>query len=246
MTYREQLARQAEEFLQCHRAEKHRDGRSPTIRERPSITISRQAGAGGLKIAARLVDYLSQFDETAEHGWACFDRGLLTNCIENQSLPEARQESTTEPMEAETQIHPTVEELETTPPVHWSLFQHSADVVRRLCRLGNVIILGRGGNVLTRDLGHVFHVRLVGDESERTRQVARTLRMNPKEAQAYLDSTDRARAAYVDRHFSHDIEDPSAYHMTLNVTGLTPLTIAHIIGDSLIEWAGPRALSISA
>ena len=245
MTYREQLARQVEDFLQCHRAEEHPNGRALLVRDHPSITISRQAGASGMEIASHLVDYLSQFDETAEHGWAFFDQSLLAHVIENRSLPDGPREcdSPATPVNAP---HPVVDELNSTPASHWSLFQHSANLIRKLCHLGNVIILGRGGNFLTQDCSRAFHVRLVGDQKERAHRLASLLKLDLEEAQEHLESTDRARGAYIERHFGRKIDDPSSYHLTLNVTGLTPATTAHIIGDSMIEWAGSRSLPISA
>jgi hypothetical protein len=86
----------------------------------------------------------------------------------------------------------------------------------------------------------------VGDRTKRAQSIADTLGLAGEEALAYIDSTDQARAGYVQRNLNRTIDDPAAYHLTLNVTRLNPPTSARIIGDSLIEWASSRALPVTA
>ncbi len=234
-----------EEFLSCRMAEDHPQGGRTDVSERPSIMISREAGARGLEIGARLVDYLTQFDDTAEHGWALFDQSLVTHVIETNQLPESIREYLT-PAVSETPPHEVIEAMRETPAGEWTLFQHSADAIRRLCRLGNVIILGRGANFLTQDLPNAFHVRLVGEPHRRALCVEETLGLAPEEARAYLEATDQARSRYVQRHLNRQINDPAAYHLMLNSTRLDEATTARIIGDSLMEWACSRSLPMTS
>jgi len=39
-----------------------------------------------------------------------------------------------------------------------------AETILHLAEQGNVILIGRGANLVTRELQHVFHVRLVGSQ----------------------------------------------------------------------------------
>ena len=245
MNPRKQLTRRMEGFLRCRLAELHPEARSERLYDRPSIMISRQAGARGLEVGSKLADYLDQFDETAEHGWALFDQSLLARVIEDQQLPPVSREYLTPRLSA-TPPHDVVDTMLRTSPREWTLFQHSAETIRNLCRLGNVIILGRGANYLTQDLPNAFHVRLVGDSRHRATAVAAEYDLDLEKAGEYLESLDRARAHYVQRNLDRSIDDPSAYHLILNVSRLDPTTVARIIGDSLIEWAGSRLLPMSA
>ncbi|MCB1229328.1 MAG: cytidylate kinase-like family protein [Verrucomicrobiae bacterium] len=234
-----------DEFLRCRLAEDHPGPCPQRLYERPSITISRQAGARGLEVAAKLVDYLTQFDETAEHGWAMFDQSLLAKVIENRQLPPCTREYLT-PVVSPQPAHEIVQEFQRLPTDQWTLFHHSANAIRCLCRLGNVIILGRGGNFLTQDLPNVLHVRLVGDPDQRSRVVAAESDLAEDKAGEYRESLDVARAKYVKRHLNREIDDSAAYHLTINVSRLNPSTTSRIIGDSVIEWAGERILPMSA
>ena len=244
MSVHSQMINRMEEFLSCRMAEEHPNGRLHQEVERPSIMISREAGARGLEIGAKLVDYLTQFDDTAEHGWALFDQSLVTRVIETKKLPEVIREYLT-PVISDTRPHEVIDTMHGTPPSEWTLFQHSADVIRRLCQLGNVIILGRGANFLTQDLPNAFHIRLVGDPDDRAKALANTLGLSQAEALAYVESTDLARASYVRRHLHREINDPAAYHLMLNASRLDESTAARIIGDSLMEWACGRSQTMT-
>ena len=239
---RRKLIKRMEAFLECRLAEEHPRGRLVQHVERPAITISREAGTRGLEIGAGLIDYLDQFDETAEHGWAVFDQGLLARVIEDHRIPDVIS-GVFDAADAGERMPAVVESLKTTAPSEWTLFQHSVDAIRRLCRLGNVIILGRGANFLTRDLGNTFHVRLVSPEPVRVKEVAESLGLTREDAAAWVDSTDRARAAYVKRHLGEAVDDPTAYHLTVNTARLGDGQTARVIGDAMLEWICSRGLT---
>lgn len=239
---RRKLIKRMEAFLECRLAEEHPRGRLVQHVERPSITISREAGTRGLEIGAGLIDYLDQFDETAEHGWAIFDQGLLARVIEEHRIPDVIPIHSDGGVTGE-RMPAVIESLRTTAPAERTLFQHSVDAIRRLCRLGNVIILGRGANFLTRDLGNTFHVRLVSPEPIRVNEVAESLGLTRENAAAWVDSTDRARSAYVQRHLGEAVDDPTAYHLTVNTARLGDGQTARVIGDAMLEWISSRCLT---
>lgn len=239
---RRKLIKRMEAFLECRLAEEHPRGRLVQHVERPSITISREAGTRGLEIGAGLIDYLDQFDETAEHGWAIFDQGLLARVIEEHRIPDVIPFHSDGGVTGE-RMPAVIESLRTTAPAERTLFQHSVDAIRRLCRLGNVIILGRGANFLTRDLGNTFHVRLVSPEPIRVNEVAESLGLTRENAAAWVDSTDRARSAYVQRHLGEAVDDPTAYHLTVNTARLGDGQTARVIGDAMLEWISSRSLT---
>lgn len=231
-----------DDFLRCRLAEEHPQGRLRQHVERPAVTLSREAGTRGLEIGAKLMDYLGQFDDTAEHGWALFDQSLLARVIEEQRIPDVVPDHGADLPCGEPPL-PAVRELQGTEPSAWTMREHSVNTIRRLCRLGNVIIIGRGANFITRDLPNVFHVRLVSPRSQRMLEVSHSLGLSDEETAAWLDSTDRARAAYVQRHLGGRIDDPAAYHLTLNAGRFDEDRTARLIGDAVIDWFGSRCLT---
>ena len=63
--------------------------------------------------------------------------------------------------------------------------------------LGNVILIGRGGNVITAKLPHVFHVRLVAPLEKRIEHAHQFYRLTRNEAHKFCLSQDLARERYL-------------------------------------------------
>ena len=235
------MDKKLERFLRCRLAEETSPIEATPLRIRPSLTLSRQAGARAASIGEQLVQYLDQFDETADHGWAVVDQRLVAKVIEDHKLPDSVAQYL--PENVRNPISDTLEEILGLHPSSWSLFHYTVQTIRKLCALGNVIVVGRGGNLATADFPNTFHVRLVGSVKNRVRQARDGYGMGEAEAQKWVKQTDHARARYVKRHLESDIDDPTNYHLILNTDRLCDSLAAKIIGDSLLEWAasGERA-----
>lgn len=91
----------------------------------------------------------------------------------------------------------------------------------RLASPGDVILVGRGANIVTARLRDVLHVRLAAPIERRIRQVQEFHNLSRAEAETYIQTTDRGRRRYVKRHFSADIDNPPDYHFTLNTGAMT-------------------------
>jgi hypothetical protein len=223
-----------ERFLKCRLAEETSLIDVNPLRIRPSLTLSRQAGARANTIGKRLVQYLDQFDETADHGWAVVDQRLVAKVIEDHKLPDSVAQYL--PEDVRNPVSDTLEEILGLHPSSWTLFHYTVQTIRKLCALGNVIVVGRGGNLVTGDFPNTFHVRLVGAVENRVRQAREGYGMNAAEARNWVKETDHARARYVKRHLDSDIDDPVGYHLVINTDRISDSLAARIIGDSLLEW----------
>jgi cytidylate kinase len=109
-------------------------------------------------------------------------------------------------------------------------------VIQGLARQGNVLILGRGGQVLLRNEPGVLHVQIVAPLNHRIAVVMNRLGVSKRDAQNRIRTSDRARFDYIRRYHDADWLDASLYHLTIN-TGCVPAPIA---ADLII--AAERAL----
>jgi len=98
-------------------------------------------------------------------------------------------------------------------------------VIRGLAREGNVLIAGRGGQVLLRKLPGVLHVQTVAPRAYRVEVVAAQYQLDKRAAQRKLRASDRARADYLRRYHGVDWLDPMLYHLVIN-TGRVPVATA--------------------
>ena len=180
-----------------------------------AITISREAGAGGIIIAELLAKRLTAVEKTAATSpWAVFDANLAKQVLEDHKLPPQLERFITE--DARLPIEEMVEELLGLHPPAWRLVQHTTKTILRLAGLGRAILVGRGASVITARLPNVFRVRLVAPLATRIRHAAEYYHLSEAEAAMLVTERDQARRRYLRRYFNAEIDDPTLYDVTLN------------------------------
>lgn len=92
-------------------------------------------------------------------------------------------------------------------------------VFDRLWQRGNVVIMGRGSQVVLKQKPHTFHLRLVASFEERCQRVMQEYSLSESDAQERVEEADKQRAQYLKRYYHADWSDPSLYHLIVN-TGL--------------------------
>ena len=148
---------------------------------RLAITISREAGAGGIIIAELLAKRLTAIEKTAATSpWAVFDANLAKQVLEDHKLPPELERFITE--DTRLPIEEIVEEVLGLHPSAWRLVQHTTKTILRLAGLGRAILVGRGASVITARLLNVFHVRLVAPLETRIRRAAEYYHLSEAEA----------------------------------------------------------------
>ena len=206
---------------------------------RGTITVSREAGARATPICEHLADYLTQEDESTERGWSVHDKDLVERIIEENHLPPAVEKYLQEDRTGI--IDDYLAQVMQMHPGDWTLFHHTVDTIRKLARLGNAIVIGRGGNFITSSLPNTFHVRLIGSEASRVAYVQRSQNLEKRDAIDYCRQTDKARKSYVKSHLHKDIEDPLAYNAVIRTDNIADEIIAHMLGDLYMDWAIVKA-----
>lgn len=90
-------------------------------------------------------------------------------------------------------------------------------VIEQLYERGNVVILGRGAMMVLKDKPMTFHVRLVAPLWWRIEYLARQRGISRQEARDEIAQNDKRRALYVRQFYYVDWNDPSLYHMIINI-----------------------------
>jgi cytidylate kinase len=224
-------------YIDCHlHASKAPTRLSPGEPQRPAVTISRETGAGGLSVADRLVERLRSLQKPGECPWTVFDKNLVAKVLEDHDLPERLGQFM--PEDRVSYIADTLEELLGLHPSSSKLVHQTAETVLQLAELGNVILVGRGSNLITKELDHVFHVRLVGSVERRLMRVEARHKITADAALQFLRTEDAARKRYLRKYFGRDIEDPLLYHLIINTDWLTVDEAADLIVRTMVEKYG--------
>jgi cytidylate kinase len=180
------------------------------------VTVSRQFGAGGLRVARMLAESL---------GYRLVDRELVEEAARHLGVDPQVARSRDERAPA------LVEELglalaagspELGPTTvglgDQALAAGTGAVIRSLADAGDYVILGRGGQAALADRRDACHIALVGGLGDRVRRIVQWQGVDEQAARAMCDRVDAERAAYVRRFYGVDIRDPVLYDCVLNTS----------------------------
>jgi Cytidylate kinase-like family len=200
---------------------------------RRAVTISRQAGCGALAVAEKLASFLKQHSPKDLRPWTVFDRNLMNRVLEEHGLPAHLAKFL--PEDRVSEIEDLVADILGAHPPQWQVVAQSAETILKLATVGNVIVIGRGGNVIAARLPRVFHVRLVAPLEQRIAHCQEAYGMTGPAARVFCQQEDLGRERYVRKYFNADVTDPLRYHMIIN-TGLVGYDdAARIIGDAMLK-----------
>ncbi len=102
-------------------------------------------------------------------------------------------------------------------------------VMEELAAGGNVILVGRAGQMILRGRPGVLHVRIVAPERVRAARVARQHGVSLDAALAQVQASDRNRRDYLKRFHHCRWDDPDLYDLIVNTARLTVEAAADII-----------------
>ncbi len=140
------------------------------------------------------------------------------------------------PAEAYTEL---VSDAASTSAVHDRAFiEATTSVIKDLAAAGDVVIIGRGSNMILADTPGVVHVGLVAPMDVRIDTMAKREMFNPEEARAYSEELENARVTFYRKFFRINANDPTKYHLMLNIGRISQSTAAEIIGHASADIAG--------
>lgn len=202
----------------------------------PFVTISRESGLGGNAFAQLLAPRLPQGDD---HPWSVYSANLIEEMLRTNRLPAHLAKFL--PEDRVSEFNATIGEVVGLHPNLWILVSKTNELIRRIARGGNAIILGRGANFATADLPAGVHVRLVAREAYRDARAARVHGTDLAAASAWNAQRDAARRRYVKANFSANIADPAAYDYVLNLERVPLEAAVEIVVDAVARISPPAA-----
>lgn len=169
-----------------------------------AITISRQMGSGGNELALQVAQQL---------GWRRVCRDLINRAALAAGSPQMALAEIDEL--GFFGLRPSSKERQA--------YQGQIErIIREMADEGNVVIVGRGGQVILGGRPDVLHVRVVAPFETRIARLQKEKHMSTESAQACLEKSDRTRTNYLRRNFNARLDDPTLYHLVIN-TGLLDL-----------------------
>ena len=201
------------------------------------ITITREYGAGGGEVAAKLAAAL---------GWELLDRELLHRAAEVEHVPDAELQRLDERairMADRFRLHPP----------HQKYLHGLTAAARRAAERGNVVLVGRGARHLVGEMPEAFHLRLVAPREWRAARMAALEQCSLDEARARCLEVDRTRGLFTRYFFGDAAAQPAQYDLVVN-TGRVALDDVVAVVSAMVRPAvaergsgspGRRVLTLS-
>ena len=206
-----------------------------------AVTISRQTGTGGHLVAELAAERLRSHAKDGAASWMVFDQNLVEKVLEDHHLPVHLGRFM--PEDRTSEIQDTLDDVLGLHPPTWTLVEKTGETILRLAELGNVLLIGRGANVITSGLDYVFHVRLIGSLEARIEFVHADRKLYKKTALAIIHQEDEGRRRYLRKYFHKDIDDPALYHLVINTPVVGHAAAAKLIADAILSSSGdPQVL----
>jgi cytidylate kinase len=199
----------------------------------PCITFSRLTGSGSYEVSKKLIDILQSRTKEPENSWTYFNKELIKRVIEDVGLPKVFTDYIYE--DKYSHINDAVNELLGVRPSEWTIVHKSIEVILQLAKYGKVIIVGRGGNIITSKLRNSFHIRLIAPIENRLQHVQEVFNISKPEAMDYINREDASRSKYLKSHFFRNPGDESLYHLIINTGKLGYNESAEIIADAVFR-----------
>jgi len=203
-----------------------------------AVTISREYGSGGGEIAARLARRL---------GWQLIDHQVVHEVAQRLNVTDEEAEQHDERPEtfidrllkSMQSVDPAlIEPPQNMPALGWREFAAALrDVVEAAVQTGQVVIVGRGAQMILRDRRDALHVRIVAPMQQRIAYVASREQLQPAAAKQRIQQKDRARQQYIDTVFQVHVEDAHLYDLVLNTGVLRLDDCVDLIRDALAAKA---------
>jgi cytidylate kinase len=200
---------------------------------RRAVTISRQAGCGAVHVAEKLANYLQRHAPVPGVNWTVFDRELMDKVLADHNLPKYLAQFL--PEDRASQIEDTLADIFGVHPPTQTVVKQTAETLLQLAELGNAILIGRAGNIVTAKLPNILHVRLVASLEDRIERICRDDHKSPAEARQFCLEEELARTRYVKTYFHADINDALLYHLVINTSLVGCNNAARMIGDAVLR-----------
>ena len=204
------------------------------------LTLSRELGSGGIHIAKNLAQRLN---------WKLIDKEVITEVAELAQCPEDQiakfdQEDFDRlkvllndlsfpvpgsgmmyPFMAGGYMEPYWLPSSVTDPLiidESKYLKLTKTAIQNLADKGNVVIVGRGSQVLLKDRQDTLHLRIVAPMEQRIARLMDVANVDAAAAKQLLIKRDKASADYLQYFYQAQWDNPQWYHLVLN-TGMMSL-----------------------
>lgn len=217
-------------FWQQQKAQMEADGRRDGEGLMPFIVISREYGCGGAEVGNAVAKILNE-ELKIKPGWAVYDRQIMDEL--SQDLGFSSDLAATLAFDTRNLVTEFFRFAFSNLPSSVKVYQKLTEFIRMLAIKGHVIIIGRGGTMITRDMVSGLQVKLMAPPEWRIRNLVKKYHMKREVAAKTIKQKDSSGEDVYSRVFKFDIMHPNNYHIIINCARFTAVEAARLIVEAL-------------
>ena len=183
------------------------------VNKLPFVTISREYGCCGYQLALKLAEIFNE-EFKPEPLWAAYDRKLLERLMIDTGLSSSLIDTLTG--KARNKLTDLIQTTFSKFPPQVAVHKKLVETIAMLAMNGHSIIVGRGGNMVTKEMESGFHVRLMAPADSRSEKIAKAMNVTKVEAAKIIKEKTKQREDYMKEFFKIDIGDPHHYDLIIN------------------------------
>lgn len=198
------------------------------------ITISRQSGSQGNEITRILCERL---------GYSYFDKALMTQLAKELGWdPDKVEDRSADTHHAKTFLDQILGNIQSPFGSSMATFRRAQYIDWELVNIsqvkhliltayehGNVVIVGRGSQVVLAGKPDTLHVRVIAPLEKRIEIWQSRKVLSYEEARRLVRERDKAHKDFVETYFEADLNDCSLYDLVVNTNRITPENAADLI-----------------
>jgi cytidylate kinase len=105
-------------------------------------------------------------------------------------------------------------------------------IIRELGQRGDIVILGRGSNLLLREHPTALHVLTLAPLELRVQRFAQREGLSSQEAAKRVHDLDKGRAAFHHKFFKIEADDPACYDLAIETSRLSSEVAAQLVAEA--------------
>lgn len=186
------------------------------------ITISRQFGAGGRTLGnrvARRLDYLFEDDAVIQE--------IARKAKVSKSSVKGHEQTAGSLISRilSTMVDRGYMERITGDKVGYLdetvYVETLTEVITEFAKRDNVVLLGRASQYILQNTENAFHILMVATETDRVGFIQKSYNLSPAKARHSVEQGDRRRRNLYSKFAKSGYDDPSLYHMCLNMSRIS-------------------------
>lgn len=183
------------------------------VNKLPFVTISREYGCWGYMIALKLVEIINK-EFKPKPLWVAYNRNLLDKLMADTGLSSSLIETLTG--SARGKLTNLIQTTFSKFPPQAAIHKKLVEIIALLAMNGNAVIVGRGGNTVTKNISNGFHVRLIDSMECKVEKIAKAKNLTKLGATKLIKEKTKEREKYMKEFYKVDITDPHHYDMIIN------------------------------